>query len=197
MLPLLVLPVVLLVPQPGVMPGFRPTNRPVEVGLSDVSTLGQALRLERVDFHQESDFSKVYELNPGDGLFSRGQRRFARRAGGTTAIFPQSSYTQGEEGTNVLIPNDTVFVIGEQAPERVTTVDFSRFAADLSAVQFDPRAGPASTSADATALELPHRQTYAARAASIWTNRAYRAHLVEALMDRAFAASDQPRSFNE
>lgn len=152
----------------------QPPGTPVTPAMADVSPLGEALRLEPVSYLVESDFSRVYEIEPTPGLFGReGTRRFARRAGAVTAIFPRAAYAETAQGPVALIPADTVFVIGPLPETRpVDTEAASVLAADL-------RATP-STMAKRRAPQGP-----ASRAVSIWTDAAYRDARLGAILDAA------------
>lgn len=168
MLPHALITALLLQPQPATV---------VTPGTSDASPLGAPLRLEAVSLQVESDFSKVYELTPTPGLFGRpATRRFARRAGAVTAIFPRSSYAASKTGPVAMIPNDTVFMIGEMnepepAPGRTEPMPL---AADLSAaaLAYEAPAPKAHTPAPPTDRRI-----------SIWTDAAYREHRLNTILD--------------
>ncbi len=153
---------------------------PVSPGTSDVSTLAAPLQLEPASLLMESDFSRVYELTPTPGLFGRPEtRRFARRAGAVTAIFPQSSYIESESGTISVVPNDTVFMIGE-VPEPAKAEDDAPMplSANLSAAR----------AVSAEARPTARQRVPAApsdRHVSLWTDASYREHRLSTILDEA------------
>lgn len=171
----------------------QPQFKPVEAGFQDVSLLANSLRLEPLDLHSESDFSRVYEVEIGTRLFGhRPARLFARRAGGLTAVFPQSSYRPVGEGLlRADIPNDTVFLIGDEptrllgepAPEAPSPAR-----ADLLA---DLRISEAASvdQPDSSAKTPPPRRLAPpeSKLESIWTNPEYRASRIASLLDRALS----------
>lgn len=101
---------------PGSAPGSLPVSPrgrsvlgemvPIDQGFDDVSPLGGSLRFVPIDLRQPSNFQTVFRL-PGGSL--------ARRDGGLTAVFPQSTYYQIPRtgGTYATVPPGSVFAIGE------------------------------------------------------------------------------------
>jgi hypothetical protein len=82
--------------------------RPVEPGFSDASPLSLDTRQMPLDLRMDLDFERVYA-----GKRTSGQRWFARRHAGVTAVFPRSVYASTDSGALALVPPDTTFVIGE------------------------------------------------------------------------------------
>ncbi|CAG1000987.1 hypothetical protein PHYC_02880 [Phycisphaerales bacterium] len=173
----------------------QPQLRPVEAGFQDVSPLANSLLLEPLDLHAESDFSRVYEIELGTRLLGhRAPRLFARRAGGITAVFPQASYRPMGEGLLLAeVPNDTVFLIGDD-PGRMLgdlpdPVAPSASQADLFT---DLRVGRASR-AEASNQSAPARGPRGvappeSQRVSIWSDAEYRMGRIGSLLDSALAS---------
>ncbi|MDX2131702.1 MAG: hypothetical protein SFY69_06600 [Planctomycetota bacterium] len=181
-------------PAPGrTQPEFaRPTR--LDPGVGDVSPLQRSFRLEPIDLRLEPDFSTVYEVNTPSRLFAPEPRRMlARRAGATTALFPESSYVMGPDGRFVAtIPADTTFLIGEPPPRPGTGDAAYDRRADLSAGHAAGAAAGTSPSHDRPTGAVPPASSGASiteiRGVSIWTDPDYRALRIAALLDAALHA---------
>lgn len=165
--------IVMLAAQPGL-------GRPVAPGTADASPLGSPLALTPLSLEVDADFSRVYELDDAPGLFGRpGGKRYARKAGAVTAIFPRSSYVDTAGGPVALIPNDTVFMIGEPTPTREDrgVEKPNPLAADLRAA---PPTAPREVDSSPR-LQTPARPS--SRYTSLWTDAAYREQRLGAILD--------------
>ena len=91
---------------------FKPLDQTVE----DTSPLSRSLRHIERGLREPSAFDQVYRVPDRDDLLMRIE-------GGMYALFPQSMYTQGRNGTLPVIPAGTVFHIGYPNMERFGQVD--------------------------------------------------------------------------
>lgn len=96
-----------LVSQPETGWNFKQS---ADQGTEDVGLLNDSLRLVPLDMRLPDDWGLLYRLDSTSGPL------FARRAGGVTAVFPQSTYAATRQGPIPLVPPDTIFVIGEPTP---------------------------------------------------------------------------------
>ena len=92
--------------------------KPLDQTVEDISPLSRSLRQIERGLREPSAFDQVYRVPDRDDLLMRIE-------GGIYAVFPQSMYTQGENGTLPLIPAGTVFHIGYPDLERLGRVDAS------------------------------------------------------------------------
>ena len=92
--------------------------KPLDQTVEDTSPLSRSLRHVERGLRQPSAFEQVYRVPDRDDLLMRIE-------GGIYALFPQSMYTHGENGTLPVIPAGTVFHIGYPDPERFGQVDAS------------------------------------------------------------------------
>ncbi len=92
--------------------------KPLDQTVEDISPLSRSLRQIERGLREPTAFEQVYRVPDRDDLLMRIE-------GGIYAIFPQSMYTQGENGTLPLIPAGTVFHIGYPDLERLGRVDAS------------------------------------------------------------------------
>lgn len=90
-------------------PGWN-FERRVDQGIEDVGVLNDSLRLMPMDLRIPDDWQQLYRLDSSRGPL------FARRAGGLTAVFPESDYADTASGAVATIPASTIFVIGDPAP---------------------------------------------------------------------------------
>lgn len=158
----------------------QPVNKvewnPVEEGVADRTSISRSLKIEPLELRRDTSFERVYEVG-GDVRLFGGKRLLARRAGDTTAIFPQSQYAETQRGLYAVRPGGTVFLIGEPSPrdlgvaeptaESIMHVDLS---ADLRPGAQPPRAMPKP--------EGPP---------TIWTDERHRVQRVRALISIASA----------
>ncbi len=79
--------------------------RPLDQTVEDTSPLSRSLRQIERGLREPSAFDQVYRVPNRDDLLMRIE-------GGIYAVFPQSMYTHGKNGTVPLIPAGTVFYIG-------------------------------------------------------------------------------------
>ena len=98
----------------GQMSDLKPLDQTVE----DTSPLAISLRQIERGLRKPSAFDQVYRVPNRDDLLMRIE-------GGMYAVFPQSVYTRGRNGTLPLIPAGTVFYIGFPDLERLSQVDTS------------------------------------------------------------------------
>ena len=92
--------------------------KPLDQTVEDTSPLSISLRQIERGLREPSAFDQVYRVPDRDGLLMRIE-------GGIYALFPQSMYTQGKNGTLPVIPTGTVFHIGYPDRERFGQVDAS------------------------------------------------------------------------
>ena len=92
--------------------------KPLDQTVEDISPLSISLRHIERGLREPSAFDQVYRVPDRDDLLMRIE-------GGIYAVFPQSMYTQGENGTLPLIPAGTVFHIGYPDLERFGQVEAS------------------------------------------------------------------------
>lgn len=92
--------------------------KPLDQTVEDTSPLSISLREIERGLREPSAFDQVYRVPNRDDLLMRIE-------GGIYAIFPQSVYAQGKNGTVPLIPAGTVFYIGYPDLERFSQVDAS------------------------------------------------------------------------
>ena len=97
--------------------------KPLDQTVEDTSPLSISLRQIERGLREPSAFDQVYRVPNRDDLLMRIE-------GGIYAIFPQSVYTRGKNGTLPLIPAGTVFYIGYPDLERLGHVDASTRQAD-------------------------------------------------------------------
>jgi len=164
-------------------------DRPVDPGFADTGGLVESFRIPMTDLRVGDGWDSVYEMESSFGPL------YARRNGGLTAVFPQSNYVAGRDGTVPVVPPNTVYVIGEPAPwlleqlglddglaelDPPGRLDRSLPPAPLGSVSTPP---PASSTA-LTALEE------ARRAVSMWYNESVRERRISELLSEAAAAGD-------
>ncbi len=92
--------------------------KPLDQTVEDTSPLSRSLRHIERGLREPSAFDQVYRVPDRDDLLMRIE-------GGIYALFPQSIYTQGKNGTLPVIPAGTVFHIGYPDAERFGQVDAS------------------------------------------------------------------------
>lgn len=92
--------------------------KPLDQTVEDTSPLSISLRQIERGLREPTAFDQVYRVPNRDDLLMRIE-------GGIYAVFPQSVYTQGKNGTVPLIPAGTVFYIGYPDLERLGQVDAS------------------------------------------------------------------------
>ena len=92
--------------------------KPLDQTVEDTSPLSRSLRYVERGLREPTAFDQVYRVPDRDDLLMRIE-------GGIYALFPQSMYTQGKNGTLPLIPAGTVFHIGYPDLERFGQVDVS------------------------------------------------------------------------
>ncbi len=92
--------------------------KPLDQTVEDTSPLDISLRQIERGLREPSAFDQVYRVPNREDLLMRIE-------GGIYAIFPQSVYTRGRNGTLPLIPAGTVFYIGFPELERLSQVDAS------------------------------------------------------------------------
>ncbi len=92
--------------------------KPLDQTVEDTSPLSRSLRHVERGLREPSAFEQVYRFSDREDLL-------LRIDGGIYALFPQSMYTQGENGTLPVIPAGTVFHIGNPDQERFGQVDAS------------------------------------------------------------------------
>lgn len=92
--------------------------KPLDQTVEDTSPLSISLRQIERGLREPTAFDQVYRVPDRDDLLMRIE-------GGIYAIFPQSVYTHGKNGTLPLIPAGTVFYIGYPDLERLGRVDAS------------------------------------------------------------------------
>lgn len=181
-------------------------------GTEDVGLLNDSLRLVPFDMRLPDDWGQLYRLDSQFGPL------FARRAGGLTAVFPQSTYGTSYLGPVPLVPPDTIFVIGEPSPSllrqlgiavgddnallapsptRLSSAINSSIDGRLSTGILPTRISPLPTQDDPwverqnmVADRLAEAQ--AQRDVSIWFNDDLRQRRIDRLLDRALrTASDR------
>jgi len=163
--------------------------REIDPASARAGGLSGSLRSVQPDFRAPSAFDRVYRLMSG----GKNTSTLARSQGGLVATFPESQYT----GSGA-IPAGTIFHIGTPRPAFGSTP----------AGVMRPRAQPARP--DPTAVSARAHQNTSAREQlrvppsapvtarveapakpSVFTDEAYRARTVAALLDRALAVADQ------
>ncbi len=92
--------------------------KPLDQTVEDMSPLSRSLRQVERGLREPSAFDQVYRFSDREDLL-------LRIDGAIYAIFPQSMYTQGENGTLPLITAGTVFHIGYPDLESLGRVDAS------------------------------------------------------------------------
>ncbi len=92
--------------------------KPLDQTVEDTSPLSRSLRHIERGLREPSAFEQVYRFSDREDLL-------LRIDGGIYALFPQSIYTQGKNGTLPVIPAGTVFHIGYPDLERFGQVDAS------------------------------------------------------------------------
>ncbi|MEE9129399.1 MAG: hypothetical protein V3T84_05230 [Phycisphaerales bacterium] len=92
--------------------------KPLDQTVEDTSPLSRSLRHVERGLREPSAFDQVYRVPDRDDLLMRIE-------GGIYALFPQSIYMQGKNGTLPVIPAGTVFHIGYPDLERFGQVDAS------------------------------------------------------------------------
>jgi hypothetical protein len=87
---------------------------PITPGLVDVTPSAVDLFIQPLILEEDSNFERVYRLDPDVRFFGREGPGFARRRGAITAVFPRSVYVPlGGGVSHAAIPPGTVFMIGE------------------------------------------------------------------------------------
>ncbi len=92
--------------------------KPLDQTVEDTSPLSRSLRHVERGLRKPTAFEQVYRVPDRDDLLMRIE-------GGIYALFPQSVYTHGKNGTRPVIPAGTVFHIGYPDAERFGQVDAS------------------------------------------------------------------------
>ena len=155
---------------------------PVQPGVSDVGPLATSLRVVPLDLRQESDFSRVYQID---------RERFARQAGGLIAIFPRSVYIATPSGVVADIPPGTIFQIGalpapEPLPEPSPLARVMQVDRRMPTREADPRrAGSGPQGDEPGTSATPRRQLEP----DIWQDDAARRASIARLLGRENARS--------
>ena len=92
--------------------------KPLDQTVEDTSPLSRSLRQVELGLHAPTAFEQVYRLPGQEDLY-------LRVSGGIYALFPQSAYSQGENGPIPLIPAGTVYHMGYPNMDHLGLADAS------------------------------------------------------------------------